>query len=202
MRGRALAHDFAFFEHDHAVAHRGQVVHAMRHHDNCRALLVQLGDELQEFAARHGVESRHGLVEHERFGVHGKHAGESDAALLAARKLEGAHLAQVVDGKSHAGKRLVHACFHFIARKAQVAWAERHIVEHGVREQLALGVLEHDADARLRGCCGLLVGQIFAAYEHAATARLKQAIHMLEKGRFARPCVARNAQELAAAQLE
>ena len=115
VRRRALAHDFAFLEHDHAVAHRGQVVHAVRHHDDRRALLVQLGNELQEFAARHGVEPRYGLVEHERLGVHGEHAGESDAALLAARKLKRAHVAQAVDGKAHAGKRLVNARFNLIA---------------------------------------------------------------------------------------
>ena len=74
----------------------------MRHHDDRRALLVQLGDELQEFAARYRVEARHGLVEHERLGVHGEHAGESDAALLAARKLKGAHVAQIIDGEAHA----------------------------------------------------------------------------------------------------
>ena len=52
MRRRALTHDFAFLEHDHTVAHRGQVVHAVRHHDDRRALLVQLGNELQELAGR------------------------------------------------------------------------------------------------------------------------------------------------------
>ena len=70
---------------------------------------------------------------------------------------------------------------------------------HGGREELVLGVLEHDANASLCGRRGLFVGQIFAAHEHAATARPKQAIHMLKKGRFARSCVSRNAQEFAAA---
>ena len=76
---------------------------------------MQAGDHLQEGALTGGVQARRRLIEHEHLRVHGKHAGECHAALLAARKLERALLGQLVEGKPHALERAAYERINLFA---------------------------------------------------------------------------------------
>ena len=67
--------------------------------------MVKAIDELQEIPARRRIETRHGLIEHQDFGLHGKHTGKRHAALLAARKLKGALIANRGKVETHASER-------------------------------------------------------------------------------------------------
>ena len=88
---RAHGEDLAFFEDDELLAKRSEVVHAVGHHDYGQPhFFVQRGNEREEISARGGVEPGRWLVEDEHLGLHGEYAREGHAALLAARKLEGA----------------------------------------------------------------------------------------------------------------
>ena len=62
-------------------------------------------DELQEITARRRIEPRHGLIEHQDLGLHGKHAGKRHAPLLPARKLKGALVAHRGQIEAHARER-------------------------------------------------------------------------------------------------
>ena len=75
---------------------------------------MELGYELQEFSPGLRVQAGHGLVEHQHLRVHGQHARERDAPLLAAGKLEGAFGLQRVEVQPHAFQGAPHAPVHFL----------------------------------------------------------------------------------------
>ena len=93
LSGRALGKHRTFVHYDDTVAAIGQVIHAVRNHDDGQAIAVKSIDELQEITARRRIEPRHGLIEYQDLGLHGKHASKRHAPLLPARELKGALVA-------------------------------------------------------------------------------------------------------------
>ena len=81
--GRAFARD-ATFIHDHNAIGRRGFFHVMGDHDNGHASVVELAAYAHEAFAAAGVEHRRGFVQNERARLHGEHAGNGDALLLAA----------------------------------------------------------------------------------------------------------------------
>jgi len=67
--------------------------------------MVKSIDELQEITARRRIEPRHGLIEYQDLGLHGKHAGKRHAPLLATRKLKGTLVAHRGQVEAHARER-------------------------------------------------------------------------------------------------
>ncbi len=199
---RAAAGDGAAFEHQQVVAQLGQILHGMRRHDHGHALAVQALQQLQEAAAPPGVEPRRGLVQHEHLRVHGQHPGQGRAALLAARKLEGAAGVHRLVGQPHRFQGVAHPPVHRGGVEPQVARAEGHVVVDGGGEQLRLGVLEHHAyaGARLGGRC--LVGQVRPAEAHGALGGAQKAVHGLDEGALAAAGVPGQPEEAALAHLE
>ena len=163
---------------------------------------MQTRDHLQKRALAGGVQTCCRLVEHEHLRVHGKHAGECHAALLAARKLERALLGQLVEGKPHAIERAAHERINLFARKPQVARPEGDVLVYGFGEQLVLGILEHHADRSAHLRLGALRGDVGAVDEHAPRGGLQDAVHVLDERRFAAAGMPGNAEELAAAHLK
>lgn len=70
----------------------GDILHAVRHHDDGEPAGMKVIDELQKLCTSGRVEAGNRLVEHEYTGAHGEHAGKSAAALLTAREFKGAFL--------------------------------------------------------------------------------------------------------------
>ena len=105
LRGGSLGKHRTFVHHDDAVAAVGQVIHTMRNHDNGQAIAVKSIDKLKEIPARRRIEPRHGLIEYQDLGLHGKHAGKRHAPLLATRKLKGTLVAHRGQVEAHARER-------------------------------------------------------------------------------------------------
>ena len=105
LSGPALGKYRALVHYDDTVAAIGQVIHAVRNHDDGQAPMVKSIDELQEITARRRIEPRHGLIEHQDLGLHGKYAGKRHAALLAARELKGALIAHRGQVEAYARER-------------------------------------------------------------------------------------------------
>ena len=163
---------------------------------------MQLGDEVEELLARHGVEPGHRLVQHEDARLHGQHARERHAALLAARQLEGALVAQLGDVEAHAFQSGFHAAINLVGGKPQVAGAERHVLAHGGGEQLVLGILEHEPHLAAAGLRRALVGQILPVQQHAPARGMHEAVHVLDEGALAASRMPGDAEELAVVQRE
>ena len=134
-------------EDDEPVAQLSGVVHVVRRHDDGAALRVELAQKPYELAAASGVEPGDGLVEHEDVGLHGKHAGKRDAALLTPGQREGGDVSHGVGVKADATDGAVDARRELISRDAEVSRAKGNVLADGAGEQLALGILEHDAHA-------------------------------------------------------
>ena len=81
--GRALACDAAFV-HDHDAIGRCSFFHVMGDHDNGHAPVVEFVAHAHEALAAAGIEHRRRFVQNERAWLHGEHAGNGDALLLAA----------------------------------------------------------------------------------------------------------------------
>ena len=77
----------------------------MRNHDNGQAITVKSIDKLKEIPARSRIEPRHGFIEYQDLGLHGKHAGKRHAPLLATRKLKGTLVAHRGQVEAHARER-------------------------------------------------------------------------------------------------
>ena len=62
-------------------------------------------DELREITARRRIEPRHGLIEYQDLGLHGKHTSKRHAPLLPARELKGALVAHRSQVEAYARER-------------------------------------------------------------------------------------------------
>ena len=82
---RAKRDDAALVHNEDAVTVGGDILHAVRHHDDGEPAGMKVIDELQKLCTSGRVEAGNRLVEHEYTGAHGEHAGKSAAALLTAR---------------------------------------------------------------------------------------------------------------------
>ena len=177
-------------EHDHAVAQLGGVVHVVGGHDDGAALRMQLAQQPQELAAAAGVKAGNGLVEHEDVRLHGEHAGEGNAPLLAAGERKGGDVTHGLGVEADAAYGFVNARGELRARDAEVSRAKGHVLANRAREQLALGILEHDAHAARGLARNAPAGWLL---------ELGQQLH--ERG-LARPRVAEKAEDLALAHLD
>ena len=66
---------------------------------------MKMADELQEIPAGCRIEPRHGLIEYQDLGLHGKHASKRHAPLLPARELKGTLVAHRGQVEAHARER-------------------------------------------------------------------------------------------------
>ena len=149
LSGGSLGKHRTFVHYDDTVAAIGQVIHAVRNHDNGQALAMESIDELQEITARRRIEPRHGFIEHQDFGLHGEYAGECHTPLLTARKLKGTLVADRGKVEAHARERCLNAAGNLGLRQAKVVRTKRHVLRHGFGKQLTLGILKHHADLGL-----------------------------------------------------
>ena len=100
--------------------------------------------EQPDLAAR--VEGVGGLVEQQHVRLHGEHRGDGDALLLAAAKRVRRPVEQVLDAQLP--RRLAHAALDLLAGEAELQRAEGQLVEGVGAEELHVGLLEDEADAR------------------------------------------------------
>ena len=135
-----------------ALAMVEDVIHIMRNEDDRRAFLaVQLPDGCQQILAPLRIEPCRRLVKHEIFRLERQHARERDAAHLPARELEWRTPAIRIEIKMDKRHRRADALFDFFFVTAEVARAERDVLENRLLEQLMFSILEHHADTAPRG---------------------------------------------------
>ena len=150
----------------------------------------------QELLAGERVQAGHRLVEHEHLRLHGEHAGEGHAALLAAGQVEGAALGKLVEGQPHQGQALPHAAVDFLGAKPHVARPEGYVVVDGVGEQLVLGILEHESHLAAHFGGDALFRQVAPIGQNTAARGMHKAVHMLDERGFSAAGVPRDAEEL------
>ena len=202
--GRALKHDVAVGEDHHAVRGQG-LVHEVRDVHECGAGSLQLVEYAHDAPAPANVQHGTGLVQHEQVWVHGERSGYGHTLLLAAGEAGGVCLR--VGAHGHAGKLLVYPADDLCVRDAEVLWAKGHVVGHDARDNLVLGVLEHEP----RVVAGVAVGlgirrgtvKCDAPGElHRALVRSLQAANHLGQRGLARAVGTQHAESLAIHDLE
>ena len=138
-------------EHDEVVGQRHSLLQPLLgQQDRQPQLLVELAQRVQKGARRNGVELARRLVQNEHVRPHDHDGREVEHLLLAAG--ERGHVAVEPVGNAEVARHLGDAQAHgfFLAPKALEP--ERQLVEHLVRHDLVVRVLEHEADApRLLG---------------------------------------------------
>ena len=87
----------------------GDILHAVRYHDDGEPAGMKVIDELQKLCTSGRVEAGNRLIEHQHAGAHGEHAGKSAAALLTAREFKGAFLRNLIGIKAYESEGLEHA---------------------------------------------------------------------------------------------
>ncbi len=149
------------------------LVGVVRDHHDRSAALVHAFDDREHVIARLRVEHRRRLVEHEHTAVHGEHAGDRDALLLAAAHGGGVGVAQGIH--ANRAERAVHTVADQRRGHAEILRTERHVRGHGRGHDLVPGVLEDDADRapRLAVCVG--VGAV-RVVEHGVAHQLHRAV--------------------------
>ena len=152
-------------EDDDLLRLRG-VVHGVGHDRDGDAARVDVGEDARELGAAARVEAGRGLVEDERARAHGQHAGDRAEALLAAGELEGGGVGLVGEADDREGAPA--AAGDLVGGEAQVGGAEGDVLQDGLGEELALGVLHDVADAPVEQAAVAARGGVDAADDHAA----------------------------------
>ena len=125
--------------------------------------------------------------------LHGEHARERHAALLAARELEGAACGDFLRVKPYGAQGALDLRIDLFLRKAQVARPEGDVFCHGCREKLVFRVLEHHAHAPAHVVGGALFRNVAPEGDDAAACGVQNAVHVLDEGGLARSGVSCNA---------
>jgi len=183
------------------IAHGAQ---AMFDDDDGRPGVGQAAQERHDAASGVRVERGERFVEQECGRLHGEDAGEGDALLFAAAEGDGAAAEQAADAELIGGG--VHAAQDFVARQAEIFWAERDFTEHVGGDELFFRVLQHRADALAerseRKGCGVGAVDFDAAGERAAgVAARDEAVDAAREGGFAGAAGAGEQGEFAAAKV-
>ena len=201
---RSLKHNLAGTQHHHAVGREG-LIHEVGDVNDGGARLVQVAKHTHDAAAAADVEHGARLIEHEHVGVHGQRARDGDALLLAAR--EASRVGLSIGTESHTPQLGVHAPDDLVAGDAEVLRAKGHVVCHDARDDLVLGVLEHQARAVTGGPVGLgvhlavVVGEPSGKLDAPGVGCLEARKQLGERG-LARAVAAKHAQPLAGAHRE
>ena len=191
--GSAVHAHLAAVEHHHAVG-GGRLLHEVGDHHDGHAALVQLAHDAHEPGPSAGVEHSRGLVQDEDGRIHGEHAGNGHALLLAAGK--GVGLVRLEALQAHLGERPGHALAQLGVGDAEVLRAEGDVVLDEARHQLVVGVLEDEPRIRADEVGLLGVAGVAAEHVHLALVGQKQRVDVLGQGGLARAVAAEEAQEL------
>ena len=133
-------------EHDEVVGQRhGLLQPLLGQQDRQAQLLIELAQRVQKCARRDGVELARRLVQNEHVRPHDHDGREVEHLLLAAG--ERAHVALEPVGNAEVARHLGDAQTHGFFLTAEALEPERQLVEHLVRHDLIIRVLEHKADA-------------------------------------------------------
>ena len=168
----------------------------MRDHDDGHAALVELLAHAQHGFPPARVEHRGRLVEDEDVRLHRQHARDGDALLLAARERGG--LAFLAALEPDGGKRAGHQLAQLLAFHAEVLGAERDVVLDDARDDLVVGVLEHEPRAAADEVGDGGVGGVLARDAHVPFVGDEQRVGEFGDGRLARAVAAEDADELPA----
>ena len=167
----------------------------MRDHDDGRAALVQLADELQHLLAPLGVQHRRRLVEHDDVRFDGQHARDGQPLLLPAGQrvrvafLETGQMDQVESGGDARGDLAV--------GEIEVLQAERHVLAGHGRDELVVGVLEHHAAGLAHGPQVRAVRGVQAGDAQRAAVAGQKSVEMAGERGFAAAVVADDGEEFA-----
>ena len=139
-------------ENINAVGQDGQQIHAVGGDDQ-RDLLpaIELDEQIDHLRFARRVEARGRLVQQQNAGLHGQHAGQADAFLLAVAEMVDRTLAQR-QGIDR-GQRLLDALGHLGLGKPLVPRTEGHVLFHRGREKLVGRILENHAHAAVQFVC-------------------------------------------------
>ena len=153
-------------------------------------------DLAQDGIPAFGVETRGGLVQHQHPGLHGHDTGDGHPALLAAGKLKGALLQQLI-AEAHKSRRLLDAALHLGFVQPHVAGAVSDILGTGFLKKLVLGVLHDQPHQKPEGAqVGALGPQVLAIHQHPARNGAVEAVEMADQGGFAAAGGADDANEI------
>ncbi len=182
-RGRPIGHDQpATHHHDpREVARRELHVVGDRHHGPvCRGPRV---DERADARDARPILAGRRLVEHENRRVHRQHTGERDE--LPVRQPQVVRVLRGPIRQPHGGECLGDEAPDVGIAKPEVARSERRLALHRAAEELAIGILEHEADGM--GDVGdRPPGDVTTGNSHAAGLRGQDPDQVLGEGRLAR----------------
>ncbi len=192
---RAVAGDRAGGEDHRALAQLGREREVVRRHEH-RPL--DAGEHVEQLAPRARVEARRRLVEHEQRRAHRQHRRDRHAPPLPHRELVGRALGDVPH--AHRVERLGDALGRRRPVEAHVERPERDVLRDGRHEQLVVGVLEDEPDARAQ-----LVHVVAAHLESRhleAPLPHEQPVEVEHERRLARPVRAEQRDALAVPDVE
>ena len=133
-------------QHDHAVGVLGDELHVVRDDEDRRALVVQLAQQRQQLVGAGAVLPERRLVEREHRGSGDQRGADREPALLPAGEEE--RVRAGLRGQAEAREQRLGALADLVVGEALQPQAVRELVEDGVRDELVLGVLEDEPDAR------------------------------------------------------
>ena len=178
-------------EHDEVVGQRhGLLQPLLGQQDRQPQLLIELAQRVQESTRRDGVELARRLVQNEHIRPHDHDGREVEHLLLAAGKR--GHTAVEPVGNAEVARHLGDAQAHGFFLAAKALEPERQLVEHLVRHDLIVRMLEHEADApRLLGKRDVLQGRAPEAHRAADRAvRCEAGLELAQESRFAAAALA------------
>ena len=202
---RAIQPDLPLVQHNDAVGEARDALQFLRgHHDGDLVPVGQLGQHVEHGRFAGGIQAGGRLVEHQHLRPHRQHRRDGDALLLAARQQQ--RRTVPILGQPDRVQRPGQPLLDLSGRDAQILAAERDLVLDAHLHDLALRILEDQADgARQIGhemLFGVLAEDRHIAAKHAAGDVGHQPIERHAEGRLPRADAAEQGHELPALDLE
>ena len=146
LGGRAVRQDAAVGQDDGAVGVLGHELHVVGDHEDRRALGVELAQQRQQLVGAGAILAEGRLVEREHRCSGDQRSADREPPLLTAREEE--RVGVRLGGQAEPLEQRLGARAHLVVGEVLQPQAVRDLVEDGVRDELVLGVLEHESDAR------------------------------------------------------
>ncbi len=188
-----------FGHHDHAVGVLRDQLHVVGDDQDRPSLVVELTQESQQLVGPRAVLPEGRFVQREHGRTRHQRGADGEAPLLAAGEQERVRLR--LAGEPESREERFGAVADLIVGQMLKAQAVRDLVEHGVRDELVLGVLEDEADPR-RECAGVGAADVESVDVDRAARRGDDPGDRLDETGLACAVRADDGNELAAADVE
>ncbi len=168
--------------HDHAIGVLGDELQIVRDHDDRRAPVAEVVEHRHHLVGAGAILSVGRLVEHEQAGSADERRPHRQSSLLPAREQERVDVGAI--GEAEPREHLVDAASHLRLGHPQPTEAVGELVEDGRRDELVLGVLEHEPDVARQPSRGQ-ASHVAPVDAYGAARRPPDAGDRLDQGRLA-----------------